>query len=116
LSGQEINFQLAEIFKSGVERSVRQPLPGFYVMKVKKDPRTGHFVGVATWIPRDQPLPGNLIVPEKPVVREPSLPEQEADRTPQVEVETRTEPTGKLAGERRPVRSTLYDPYDAYEL
>jgi hypothetical protein len=32
---------------------------GFYVMRMKKDQRTGHYVGVATWISRNDPLPGN---------------------------------------------------------
>lgn len=110
---------MAEILKSDVERSPRVPLPGFYVMRMKKDPNTGHLVGVATWIPRDQPLPGNRIVPEAPKVPQSSAVDQ-VERIPVVEVEeNRTEPAqpaNKKFAERRPVRSTMYDPYDAYEL
>ena len=47
---------MAEIFK-GFENNLRI-MRGFYVTKMKKDPRTGQYIGVATWIPRDETLPG----------------------------------------------------------
>jgi len=39
---------------------------GFYVMKMKKDQRTGHYVGVATWISRNDPLPGSRVTSSNP--------------------------------------------------
>ena len=55
---QEKEKLLAEIFKS-IERNPNF-MRGFYVMRMKKDQRTGHYVGVATWIPRDNALAGRL--------------------------------------------------------
>jgi len=54
---------LAEIFKN-IDRNPSL-MRGFYVMGVKKDQRTGHYFGVATWISRDDPLPGRRAVPNK---------------------------------------------------
>jgi len=107
------------------------PTRGFYVTRMKKDPRTGNFVGVATWIPRDQPLPGNLIVPRSPEVRTPTIEETGSETAesvlPEVSESTETpaeresqaetsQLSQKFIVERRPVRSTIFDPYDAYEL
>ncbi len=66
-TGEEKN-SLAEIFKS-IERNVSPAMRGFYVMRVKKDPLTGHYIGVAAWVNRDQPLPGNRVT--KPSAPEP---------------------------------------------
>jgi len=109
---------------------------GFYVMSVKKDPRTGHYVGVAAWVNRNQPLPGNRVT--KPTAPEPAqkindLPEhpnapqmdspfndQPSERTspPQVE-DSRSEfnqHVEKFIVERKPSRNSVFDPYDSYEL
>jgi hypothetical protein len=32
---------------------------GFYVTKMKRDQATGHYIGVATWMPKNAPLPGS---------------------------------------------------------
>lgn len=107
---------------------------GFYVMRMKKDPRTGHYFGVATWIARDQPLPGSRVVPNPPeplprkveFEEHPSLPpsspfgEQNSERMSQAQVEdSRSEfnqTVERLTVERKPIRNSLFDPYDPYEL
>jgi hypothetical protein len=108
---------LAEILKDIIERSTRMPLGGFYVTKMKRDPMTGHYVGVATWIPKNQPLPGIRIGPEISV---PSIPEHVSERSPQPPSaeESRTEPvqSSLKRAETKPNKTTMFDPYDAYEL
>jgi hypothetical protein len=108
---------------------------GFYVMRMKKDQRTGHYVGVATWIPRNQPIPGGIGVPHAP---EPPQQKSEAIQdhpvpasTPfsQQETERLAQPTQvedsrsefnqiveKFNVQRKPSRTSVYDPYDSYEL
>lgn len=119
-----------ELFRS-LERRASIPMPGFYVTRMKKDPRTGNYVGVATWVPRDQPLPGNLVLPASPKAiprkmeelstetNESVLPEVSDRSAIQAEHESPAEasqPSQKFKVERRPVRNTIFDPYDAYEL
>ena len=100
---------------------------GFYVMRMKKDERTGHYFGVATWISKDQPLPGNRIV--KPAEPKPvGLPEhskseyspagRESDKSTQIE-DSRSEfnrTVEKFSVERKPNKSSFFDPYEPYEL
>jgi hypothetical protein len=133
-TGEEIE-SLAEIFKSVDRNPSVSPMRGFYVMRMKKDQRTGHYVGVATWIPRDQPLPGNRIVPPAPEAPQknnnpieehpvpPSTPfkeQQDSERQGQAQVEdSRSEfnqTVEKFAIQRKPARNSMYDPYDSYEL
>jgi len=102
---------------------------GFYVTRMKKDERTGHYFGVATWISKDQPLPGSRIVkPAEPVQKPVELPEhskseyspagREPDKAAQVE-DSRSEfnrTVEKFSVERKPNRSSFFDPYEPYEL
>ncbi len=44
--------------KFGKFENAAKELKGFYVTKMKKDQVTGHYFGVATWIPSNTPLPG----------------------------------------------------------
>jgi hypothetical protein len=106
---------------------------GFYVTRIKKDQRTGHYVGVATWFPRDQPLPSSRIAPLQP--ESPKMNEEVQEHlvplnTPfsadnpervvhdQVE-DSRSEfnqTVERFNVQRRPSRNSVYDPYDSYEL
>ncbi len=105
---------------------------GFYVMRMKKDERTGHYFGVATWISKDQPLPGNRIVKAPDAVPKVSeLPEHskseyssantishDSEKAAQVE-DSRSEfnrTVEKFSVERKPNRSSFFDPYEPYEL
>jgi len=105
---------------------------GFYVMRMKKDERTGHYFGVATWISRNQPLPGSRVAKTTEPVqklggpKEPSksehfpakLEEQVPERAAQIE-DSRSEfnqTVERLRVERRPSKSSFFDPYDPYEL
>ena len=132
-TGEETE-SLDEIFKSVDRTPSVSPMRGFYVMRMKKDQRTGHYVGVATWISRDQPLPGNRIVPaapeapqEKDLIQEHPVPpntpfdeQRDSERSGQAQVEdSRSEfnqTVEKFSVQRKPARNTLYDPYDSYEL
>jgi hypothetical protein len=113
---------LSEIFKSIERNSSAGAVRGFYVMGMKKDPRTGHYVGVATWVSRDQPLPGSRTFPEpkKPVgfenPSEPLGPVIGVQREARPEQDVPTEVPQKINVERRAAKSTMFDPYDAYEL
>ena len=132
-TGEEKN-PLAEIFKS-MERNVTTSMRGFYVMRVKKDPLTGHYIGVAAWVNRDQPLPGNRVIkpsapepvqkindlPEQPSAPQMNTPfEQSSERAAQPQVEdSRSEfnqHVEKFNVERKPARNSVFDPYDSYEL
>jgi hypothetical protein len=119
---------LVEIFKSMDRNSSIPAMRGFYVMRMKKDERTGHYFGVATWISKDQPLHGSRILksvePVKPVdLPEPSKSEYSAvghqsDKSTQIE-DSRSEfnrTVEKFSVERKPNKSTFFDPYEPYEL
>lgn len=47
---------MAEVFKN-IEGNPKVQR-GFYVVKMKRDLQTGHYMGVATWLARDIPLGG----------------------------------------------------------
>ena len=115
-----------------MERNSSVPaMRGFYVMRMKKDERTGHYFGVATWIARDQPIPGNRgIKTQDPIPKSAGLVEHSnsehlgsqleghgTEKIAQVE-DSRSEfnqIVEKFSVERKPPRS-LFDPYDPYEL
>jgi hypothetical protein len=59
---------LAEIFRN-LEKGPKVPR-GFYVIGMKKDQRTGAYVGVATWMTKDVPLGGVRIKPSSRTVKE----------------------------------------------
>jgi hypothetical protein len=121
---------LAEIYKNDLDRKVSLPASGLYLTKIKKDPLTGNFVGVATFFSKSQPLPGNLIVPSRTESR--SNPIENAIEASRVSPEVVDNPVLNdqyyaradyfksfdklLSVERRPTQSTMFDPYDAYEL
>lgn len=113
---------MAELLKNIIENSVRIPTGGFYVTRMKRDPATGHYIGVATWIPKNQPLPGSRIVPEISI-QPPNhlIPDRVEERNPLPPSiqESRIEPAQssvKLSADRKITRTTVFDPYDAYEL
>ncbi len=128
---------MAEIFK-GIERNPGVATSGFYVMRMKKDVSRGHYVGVATWIPHDQPLPGSRVAPKstvEPVLgntgsseeqnlkhRNASFGDQKSEMAmPYALVEdSRSEfnqSVEKISADRRPARgTTMFDPYDSYDL
>ena len=111
---------------------------GFYVTKMKKDQATGHYFRVATWIPRNVPLPGSRTNHSSrwSVTRESSVlssllhdsenfvssreenahPEQgyhsaTSDDFSRLAKQERTKPTDAIGK-----KSSFYDPYDSYEL
>jgi hypothetical protein len=122
---------LAEIFKSMDRNASMSAMRGFYVTRMKKDERTGHYFGVATWISKDHPLPGSRVVktpePVQTVDLEDhsksehfpvKLEEHVSEKAAQIE-DSRSEfnqTVERLRVERRPSKSTFFDPYDPYEL
>jgi hypothetical protein len=114
---------------------------GFYVTKMKKDKATGHYFGVATWIPRNAPLPGARTSHNNrwSVTRETSTPATSVSAIPetfgsrsrgedqQSERQYRgatSDDFSRLATQEKKQTtdtvqrksSSFYDPYDSYEL
>ena len=111
---------------------------GFYVTRMKKDQATGHYIGIATWIPRNAPLPGTRTsfnnrwsfaremstpsIAETPesVVATSRAEEQQSEKRYRAAT---TEDFSRLValGKTQPrdaleKKTSFYDPYDSYEL
>ena len=118
------------------ENNVKE-LRGFYVTKMKKDQVTGHYFGVATWISRNTPLPGSRTnfenrwsmneespaISHTPSFTEPHVAPNELIKERERRYRTATENDfSKLAkaldrvNETDKKKSSLFDPYDSYDL
>ncbi len=121
---EQRNKSLADIFKS-VDRNASIPaMRGFYVMRMKKDERTGHYFGVATWISKNQPLPGRGVAKTPEPVQKvdledysksehfpAKLEEHVAERAAQIEDSSSefNQTVERLRVERRPSKSTFFE-------
>ncbi|MDA4111414.1 MAG: hypothetical protein OK439_02665 [Thaumarchaeota archaeon] len=66
----------------GFENNLRV-MGGFYVVKMKKDPKTGQYVGVAQWVRRDEPLAGSRVTAESKWPQNNQTPKLEIRSDPQ---------------------------------
>lgn len=112
---------------------------GFYVTKMKKDQATGNYFGVATWIPRNAPMPGartshsdRWSVALETSMQTPSIsgnarnmettPREAQQSESRYRAATNDDFSRAAAREKPQLRETIqkkssfYDPYDSYEL
>ena len=119
------------------ENNVKE-LKGFYVTKMKKDQVTGHYFGVATWIPKNTPLPdsrtsyesrwssneeSSSVIPRTTSFTDPHVGPNEVTKERERRYRTATEEDfSKLAkaldrvGGTDKKKSTFFDPYESYDL
>jgi len=92
---------------------------------MKKDPKTGHYVGVATWVSNNQPIPGTMVYQKASIennkikTHSEVTPEvQDTEKHTQIE-DSRSEfnrHVEKFKAERTPARGGFFDPYDSYDM